>query len=215
MELEFSSVSLGPWGATGDRLLQAYGRHGGRGALGVLTEDVFEEKGEPGWRFLFWEDLSYQCKDIGDRVQVEHLCELLDVLRVAGARGERFHGQEVFWGSREYAQAWVVEDTGWRWVSARCHIGACLLVQPPVRQAKFSGYSSCFFKHDAVRLEQGVNVASSTARIVSQGHRSTAEHVDVRHHPPLGQPITETPESLFDALAIEQGRRFTHAASIS
>jgi hypothetical protein len=36
-----------------------------------------------------------------------------------------------------------------------------------------------------------------------------------RLHPELGQPFTETTEGLFDARAIEEGRRFTHAASIS
>lgn len=72
-----------------------------------------------------------------------------------------------------------------------------------------------FFKHDAMRSEQGVHIAGGAARVVSQGHRGTAEHVNVRHYPPLGQPVTEPTECLLDALAIEQGRRFAHAASIS
>jgi len=66
-----------------------------------------------------------------------------------------------------------------------------------------------------MRLEQRVNIAGSTARVVSQGHRSTAEHIDVGYHTAFGQPVTEPTEGLFDAFAIEQGRGFAHAASIS
>jgi len=62
-----------------------------------MTEDVFKEEPEPGWRFLFREDVSYQCENIGNRVQAEHLYELPDVLCVAGPRGERLHRQEMFW----------------------------------------------------------------------------------------------------------------------
>jgi hypothetical protein len=64
-------------------------------------------------------------------------------------------------------------------------------------------------------LEQGVNIAGSTARVISQSHRGPAEYIDVRHHAALGQPVTEPAEGLFDARAIEEGRRFAHAASIS
>jgi hypothetical protein len=64
-------------------------------------------------------------------------------------------------------------------------------------------------------LEQSVHIAGGTARVVSQGHCGTAEHVDIRHHAPLGQPVTEAAECLLDALPIEQRRRFAHAASIS
>ena len=85
---------------------------------------------KPGWRFLFRKDVTYQRKDIGNRVQIEHICELLDVLRVAGSRGKRLHCQEVLRRSREDAQARVVENTRWRRISARCDVGACLLVQP-------------------------------------------------------------------------------------
>ena len=41
------------------------------GCLGVLTEDVFEEEPQPGRRFLFRENILYQCEDLGDGVQVE------------------------------------------------------------------------------------------------------------------------------------------------
>jgi hypothetical protein len=37
----------------------------------------------------------------------------------------------------------------------------------------------------------------------------------IRHHAPLGQPVTEPAKCLLDALTIEQRRRFAHAASIS
>ncbi len=61
----------------------------------------------------------------------------------------------------------------------------------------------------------GFNIAGSTARIVGQGHRGAAEHVDVGHYAALGQPFTKPAEGLLDALAIKQRRRFAHAASIS
>ncbi|MGH3418444.1 MAG: hypothetical protein ACRDOD_02420 [Streptosporangiaceae bacterium] len=66
-----------------------------------------------------------------------------------------------------------------------------------------------------MRLEQGVYIAGSTACVVSEGHRGAAEHVDVRHHATLGQPVTEPAEGLLDALPVEYGRGPAHAASIS
>jgi hypothetical protein len=61
-----------------------------------LTENVLKEKPEPGRRLLFREDVLYQCEDIGNGVQFEHLYELSDVLRVAGPRSERLHSEEMF-----------------------------------------------------------------------------------------------------------------------
>jgi hypothetical protein len=87
--------------------------------------------------------------------------------------------------------------------------------QPPPGQAQFRAYCLCFFEHDAVRFEQGVNIPGGTARVVSEGHRSAAEHVDVCYHAALRQPVAEPPEGLLDALAVEQGRMIAHAASIS
>jgi hypothetical protein len=66
-----------------------------------------------------------------------------------------------------------------------------------------------------VRLEQGINIASSTARVIGQGHRGAAEYIDVGHHAALSQPVAESSEGILNALAIEEGRRFAHAASIS
>ena len=63
----------------------------------ALTEDVLKEEPESGWWFLFREDLPYQCENIGDGVQVEHFCELPDVLRVARSSGECLHREQMFW----------------------------------------------------------------------------------------------------------------------
>ena len=64
--------------------------------LGFLTEDVLEEESQPRRRFLFRENILYQCEDLGHGVQVENLGELLDVLCVAGPCGERLHREEMF-----------------------------------------------------------------------------------------------------------------------
>lgn len=66
------------------------------GCLGFLTEDVLEEESQPRRRFLFRENILYQCEDLGHGVQVENLGELLDVLCVAGPCGERLHREEMF-----------------------------------------------------------------------------------------------------------------------
>jgi hypothetical protein len=73
----------------------------------------------------------------------------------------------------------------------------------------------CFFQHDAVWLEQGVNIPGGAARVVGEGHGRAAEDVAIRYHAPLGQSVPEQAESIFDALAAKQGRGFAHAASIS
>ena len=62
----------------------------------ALAEDVLEEEPEPGRWLLFREDVLYHCEDLGDCVQIEHFGELLDVLSVAGPRGERLHREEMF-----------------------------------------------------------------------------------------------------------------------
>lgn len=72
-----------------------------------------------------------------------------------------------------------------------------------------------FFEHDAVWLEQGVNVAGSAARVVGQGHRGAAEDVDVGHHAAFSQSVTKPTEGFLDALSIEEWGGFAHAASIS
>lgn len=109
----------------------------------------------------------------------------------------------------------MIKHARCRRISARRGVGTCLLIQPPVGQAQFSGYCPGFIKHDAVRLEQGINIAGSTARVIGQGHRGAAEYIDVGHHTALSQPVTESTKGILDALTIEEGRRFAHAASIS
>jgi NAD(P)-dependent dehydrogenase (short-subunit alcohol dehydrogenase family) len=56
---------------------------------------------------------------------------------------------------------------------------------------------------------QAVNIPRGTARVVSQGHCSAAEHVDVRHHAAL-QPVAEPTKGLFNALAAWLDDRDAH-----
>ena len=109
----------------------------------------------------------------------------------------------------------MVEDPGGRRVASRRHVSTRLLIQPPRRQAHLGGYRLSFFQHDAVRLEQGINVAGGTAGIVSQGHRCTAGHIDVRHHTAPGRPVAELPEDLLDARTVKNRAGVAYAASIS
>jgi hypothetical protein len=118
-------------------------------------------------------------------------------------RGECLHREEMLWRSGENTKARVVEHPRWRRIPARRDIRTGLLIQPPAGQAQFGAYCPRFFMHNAMRLEQRINIPRGTARVVSQGHRSTAEHVNVRHHATLGEPVTEPTEGLFDALAAE------------
>ena len=60
----------------------------------------------------------------------------------------------------------MAEHAGCRRVPAGRGVGTCLLVQPPVRQAHYNGYRLGFFKYDAMRFEQCVNIAGSAARVI-------------------------------------------------
>ena len=75
----------------------------------VLTENVLKEEPEPGWRLLFREDFAYQREDSGNGVQVEHFCELPDVLCVAGPRGAN-----VFSGQRASHRTDYAPSSRWR-----------------------------------------------------------------------------------------------------
>jgi hypothetical protein len=55
----------------------------------------------------------------------------------------------------------------------------------------------------------------SPARIVGEGHRSAAEHVEIRHYAAPGQPFAQAAEGILDARPVKQGRGIAHAASIS
>jgi hypothetical protein len=109
----------------------------------------------------------------------------------------------VFGGGSEDAQPWVVEHPGGGRVPAGRDIGARLLVQPPPGQAELGGHRQCFLVHDAMRLEQGIDVPRSPARIVGEGHRGAAEHVHVRDNASLGQPVAQMAESFFNTRAVE------------
>ena len=68
---------------------------------------------------------------------------------------------------------------------------------------------------DAVRLEQGVDIAGGAAGVIGQGHRGPAEYVNVGYHAALGQPVAEPPEDLLDPRAVKDRADIAHAASIS
>jgi hypothetical protein len=121
----------------------------------------------------------------------------------------------MFGRGGEDAKAGVVEHPGGRRVPVRCDIGTGLLVQPPAGQAELGCYGQCFLKDDAMRLEEGIDVPGSPARVVRKGHRGATEHIEVCHHATPGQPVAKTAEGLLDARAVEQRRGIAHAASIS
>lgn len=79
----------------------------------------------------------------------------------------------------------------------------------------FGGHGQGFFVHDAVRLEQRVNVTGSAPGIVGEGHGRAAEHVEVRDYPAPCQPLAEAAKCMLYASPVEQRRGVTHAASIS
>ena len=71
-----------------------------------LPECAFRGRGK---RKLFRKDFADQREDNGNGVQVQRLCELPDVLCVAGPRGERLHREEMLRRSGEATKARVVE----------------------------------------------------------------------------------------------------------
>lgn len=58
--------------------------------------------------------------------------------------------------------------------------------------------------HDAVRFEQGIDVAGGAARVVGEGHRGTAEHVQVCDDASPGEPLAEEPARVLDGGPVEQ-----------
>jgi hypothetical protein len=66
-----------------------------------------------------------------------------------------------------------------------------------------------------VRLEERIDVTSGPARVISKGHRRTAEHVEVCHHTAPGKPVAKPAEGLLKGRAVEERRGIGHAASIS
>ena len=94
-------------------------------------------------------------------------------------------------------------------------VGTGLLVQPPRGQPEFGAYSVRFLEHDAVRLEHRIDIPGGPARVISQCHRGTAEHVDVSDYAALGKPVAQAPEDLLHPRTVEQRTAAAHAASIS
>lgn len=92
----------------------------------------------------------------------------------------------------------MVENACGVWVAAWRDIGACLLVEPPRRQAEFSRDRPGLVKHRAMRLEDGVDIPGRPARVIGQGHRRPAEYVHIADQPASGQPLAKPPEGPFD-----------------
>jgi len=66
-----------------------------------------------------------------------------------------------------------------------------------------------------VRLEEGIDVPGGPARVVCEGHRGAAEHVEVCHYAAPGKPVAKAAEGILDSRAVKQWRGIAHAASIS
>jgi hypothetical protein len=112
-------------------------------------------------------------------------------------------------------QTRVVEYPRGSRVAARRDIGAGLLVQPPAGQTELGGDRLRLLKDDAVRFEEGIDVAGGSARVIRESHGGASEHVEVCDHAAAGQPVAKAAEGLLDACAVEQRRGIAHAASIS
>jgi hypothetical protein len=136
-------------------------------------------------------------------VQVKHLDELTDVLRIAGPGGECFHREQMLWRGSEHTKAGMVKHPGCRRIPARSDVGASLLVQPPPGQAKLGCYGQCLFMDNAMRFEQCIHVTGSPPGIVGKGHGSAAEHVKVCDHAAPGEPLAEAAKSILDARPVE------------
>lgn len=79
--------------------------------------------------------------------------------RRRAAGGEYLHRQEVFVRGGGHSKPGMVEDALGRGISARGDVDACLLIEPPGWQSEFLGDGAGFVQHDAVGLEDCVDVA--------------------------------------------------------
>lgn len=66
-----------------------------------------------------------------------------------------------------------------------------------------------------MRLENSVDVASSSAAVVDHRHRCATEDVEIGYHAPALEPITQPPERVHDRTAIKQHTVISHATSNS
>ena len=105
----------------------------------------------------------------------------------------------------------MVEDSGRIDVLPTSDVGAGLLVEPPMRQAKLGGNCPGLLNDDTVLLKHRVDVASRSAGIVCQCHRRAAENVDVRDHATALQLVAEAPEGVLDGVPVEQRIVCAHA----
>src|SRR5262245_60905926 len=109
----------------------------------------------------------------------------------------------------------MVKDLRCVGVLAACDICAGLLVEPPTRQPEFGGCRPRFLQHDAVGLENRVDVARSPTRVIGKRHRRTAEDVQVCHDSPAGQALAEPAEGILDGATVKERVVSAHATSSS
>jgi len=99
--------------------------------------------------------------------------------------------------------------------AAGSDINAGLLVQPPPRPPQLVSHRPGFFHHDAVRLEDRVDVAGRPPRVVRQSHGGATEDVHIGGQAAPGQPVTEPPEGLSKRLPVKKRIIRAHATSSS
>ncbi|WP_327041670.1 hypothetical protein OG400_33025 [Micromonospora ureilytica] len=78
-------------------------------------------------------------------------------------------------------------------------------------KTKFIGDGPRFVEHDAVRLEDSIDVPGRAARVVGQSHRCPAKDVDIRNHAPLSKPVAQPVEGIFDRSTVQQWVIGAHA----
>src|SRR5436190_8475068 len=61
------------------------------------------------------------------------------------------------------------------------NVDAGLLIKPPVGKPEVIGNLAGLLQDDAVWLEHRIDITGHASSVVSQGHRGTANHEDIRH----------------------------------
>lgn len=109
------------------------------------------------YRFLR-EDLGADRQNLLDGGQAEMLDQELDVVGIPSPGREDLHRQHVLRRRSRDPQPRVIENTGSGRVARRRNVGTRLLVEPPARQTQLGRHRPGLVQHDAVRLEDGINV---------------------------------------------------------
>jgi hypothetical protein len=118
-------------------------------------------------------------------------------------------------GRRRHPKPGMVEHARGVGVTARCDVDAGLLVEPPLRQAELVSDGSGLVEHHTVRSKYGVDVAGRPPSVVCEGHRRTAEHIEVGDNPTASQTVAEPTERILDGRPVEQRIIGAHATSSS